>query len=426
MRLGFLVLKKSFLKHYAGLVEYALARGIEPMLLVDQTGDECGFGGYEFPHVHELPAFRNGRASIRTYTTRDELALIVRSRRLHAVFALESRRYRPTIWFLRDACPEVLLAKLQMVPNPDTLADFTAFDVVYGLAPEWVPWATEFNVAQGEVPEADREEWAKRLEKSFVPVGFAEMEQLKYIDRATVRPRLGLPDGPPIVLYLPFPFQSTRYHGDFWPRWVYGRSRPAQWASVLLSGRTEFRPYAQHGWNDRRLVRAVRAFCDANGALLVVKTREKNPVPGYLAAVADHVFGDDMYYPATMLELAAVSDLCVHFYSTGLCEAVYAGTPNLCISPTAVEWPVYAKRMVVDALSTTPPSFYNFPGVTYSWTVPEFVTRFSSAQLTDFPLDAAARGRYLRRFLGPEDLDVAARIVSDLEPRLAVRACSTR
>jgi hypothetical protein len=223
------------------------------------------------------------------------------------------------------------------------------------------------------------------------------------------------------VLYLPFPFESIRDHGGLWPRWIYRRARPLQYAAALLSGRTEFLPYARHGWNDAALVRAVRAFCEVNGAALVVKAREKNPVPSYLAKLADRVFYDDAYYPATMLELAAVADLCVHFYSTGLCEAVYAGTPNLCVSPTPGEWPAYADRMVVPEFSNIAPSFYNYPGVTYGWSVPEVMTRLPSARLADFTLDPHARARYVRRFLGHEDVRVAPRVFADLQRRMAER-----
>lgn len=423
MNLGFLVLKASFVKHYAGLIEGALGRGVPVTLLVDQTGDECGVNGYEFPRRETLPAFRNGTPRIETYPTRVELARILVEQRLDAVFTLIADPRKPTIWFLREAFPDVLRAQLQMVPNPNILTEFAAFDVVYGLTPEWVQWAAEYHVRLGAVPEADRDTWTKHLESVFVPVGFAEMEQLAYVDRASVRARLGLPDGRPIVLYLPFPFESTKQHREFWPRRIYRARRPMQYLSALLGGRPEFLPYARHGWNDRSLVRALRAFCDGNGALLVVKSREKNPVPGYLAALADRVFYDQTYYPATMLELATAASLCVHFYSTGLTEAVYAGVPNVCISPTAAEWPVYAKRMVVDALSTTAPSFYNYPGVIYGTSVPDFIRGFPSARLADYPMDLAARGRFIRRFLGQEDVGVAARILADLERRLGARAC---
>ena len=423
MRLGFLVLKKSFLKHYAPVIEEALARGIPVTLLVDQTGDECGFGGYEFPHVDELPAFRNGTPDVRAYVTREELARIVRSRRLDAVFAVLRRR---AVDYLRAEVPGLLLAQIQTVPDPIIISQVDTFDAVYGFAPSWVQWSADYMVHYGRLPDAERDVYAKRLEAIYVPVGFAEMEQLKYIDRASVRARLGLPEKTPTVLYLPFPFQSTRHHGGFWPRNIYGASRPWQYASALASGRTEFLPYAHHGWNDRALVRAVRQFCDRTGALLLVKGREKNPAPRYLAAAADRVFYDDAYYPATILELATVTDLCVHFYSTGLSEVVYAGAPNLCVSPTPAEWPIYGRRRVVKDFSTTAPAFYHYPGVTYSWTVPETITRLPSARLDDFPLDPTARRRYLERFLGHEDLDVSARILHDLDGRLGRRSCSNR
>ena len=423
MKLGFLVLKKSFLKHYAPLIEESLARGIPVTLLVDQTGDECGFGGYEFPHVDELPRFRNGAPDVRPYATREELGRIVGSRRLDAVFAVLRRR---AVDHLRAELPDLFLAQLQTVPDPIIISHVDTFDAVYGFTPSWVQWSADYMVHYGRLHDTERDVYAKRLEAIYVPVGFAEMEQLRYIDPASVRAGLGVPGSARTVLYLPFPFKSTRHHGGFWPRHIYGASRPWQYASALAARRTEFLPYARHGWNDRALVRALRQFCDRTGALLLVKGREKNPVPRYLAAVADRVFYDDAYYPATILELAAITDLCVHFYSTGLSEVVFAGAPNLCVSPTPAEWPIYGRRRIVKEFSTTPPAFYHYPGVTYSWTVPETITRLPSARFEDFPLEAAARRKYLERFLGYESLDVSARILRDLDGRLGRRACWTR
>jgi len=420
VNLGIFVMRRNYFKHFAGLIEHALARGDRVTLLCDHRGVNTprrGPKAYEFPYLEEVPAFRNGTPRAAAFASLDELARLVHEARLHVLFAqaenpvLEALRLHPL-------AAGVLLAQLQCFPHPSIISAVHLFDVVYGFSAEWVQWSAEYVTHERALTREEHDRYRKDLGAIFVPVGFAELEQLRFIDRATVRARLGLPAGRPVVVYLPFPFASVRHHRDFWPGRIYGRGRLLQYASIALSGRTEYLPYPRNGWNDRRTAQSVREFCDRNGALLVVKSRMKNPVPRYVRRLADRVFYDEAYYPATILELLSAADLCVHFYSGALCEAAFAGVPNVCISPTPAEWPAYGRRMVVPALSTAPGCLFNYPGVTWSLGVGEFIARFGRSRLAEFRLDRARRHEFLRRYFAHVDVDVAARIVADLRRRL--------
>jgi hypothetical protein len=319
----------------------------------------------------------------------------------------------------REDLPGFYLAQIQA--GWDYLiggADPELFDVVYGFSESWPGWWVDYMVRFGRLEPEHRQAALKQMESVFVPAGFAEIEQLKYIDPDEARARLALPKGKRVVLFLPFPFDSVPR--EFWPHWIYGRSRPIQLLAMTLAGRWEFWPYAARGYNDRRVIGTLREFCDRHAALLVTKSRQKNPVRRYVAALSDGVFYDESHYPATILDLAATADLCVHFYSSALGEMACAGVPNVCISPVADEWPVYGRRMVVPEFSDSPGSFYNFPGVTWRFRVSEFVERFGSAKLEEFTIDAARRRAFIGKFLGYEDLDVAARIVRDLRQRFGL------
>src|SRR5439155_1339625 len=141
-------------------------------------------------------------------------------------------------------------------------------------------------------------------------VGIPELDQCHWIDAAGVRRRLELEPDRPVVLYIPFQFRSIEPR-TFWLRHVNRRGRLWQQAAVWLTGRREYQPYVDGALCDRGVVGAVRDFCDANGAALVVKARAKDPVPHYLARCADRILGDNEYYPAAILELLKVSTLCV-------------------------------------------------------------------------------------------------------------------
>jgi len=419
LRIGLNVHRLSNLKHYAGLVEYALGQGINVTLFCDYTDTYTKRGGpkeYEFPYVERIPHFRRGRPSVTPYRSLEDLVSGLKRSGVHAFFSLYAL---PIMEGLKQQCPGLPLAQIQH--GWDSLvhgADPGLFDVVYAFSAAWAGWWADYAVHEGRIDPADHQRAVKHMESALVPVGFAEMEQLRYINAEEARARLGLPAGKRVVAFLPFPFESVSR--EVWPHWIYGHSRPLQFLALATAGGRKFWRYPAHGWNDRRLVRRLREFCDRHDAMLITKSRRKNPVRGYLAALSDRVFYDEAHYPATILDLMVVADLCVHFYSSALSEAVCAGTPNICISPTAEEWPAYGRRMVVPAFSDGAESFYNFPGVTWSVRVPEFIERFGRASLGEFTLDRVRRRLFIEKFLGFEDMNVAARIVSDLSRRFGL------
>jgi hypothetical protein len=422
VHVAFLVIRGSYVKHFAGAVEEALARGWRVTLLCDHRGVESqptGWKGYDFPRLDAMPAFVRGVPAVAAFTSVEELDGLLRGGGVQALFVAGAR---PIVAEIRRRCPALLIAQIQSAwdalmlhVTPQTLP---LFDAIYGFSPSWVDWWADYQVAYGRIPGDDREAWRGRLKDRYVSVGFAEAEQLKYIDRVAVRARLGLPPARPVVLYLPFPFQSV--WREFWPHRIHRPPRAVAALHVLVSGRREWWPYVRRGWNDRRLVEGLRRFCDASGAVLVVKSRVKNLVPRYLRRLADLTVYDEAYYPATILELLAVSSLCIHYYSFALSEAVYAGVPSLCISPSAAEWPkIRVQKMAVPAFSAAPESFYNFPGAVWSVSIPEAFERLAGLSLAAFSLQEERRRAFIDRFFGPGDLDVAARIHDDVERRLA-------
>src|SRR5262249_42436783 len=143
---------------------------------------------------------------------------------------------------------------------------------------------------------------SQNLAQKAIAVGAPELDALALVDPGEVRRRLGLPPDRPIVLYLPFPLRSNV--PTPWLKNVHRPSSPLpQGVKTLVGGPREYWPDVIRGWRDRRLVEALRAFCDENGALLVMKARRKDPVPRYAERLADRVLYDPSHYPPTILEL---------------------------------------------------------------------------------------------------------------------------
>ncbi len=416
MRVAFLIERRNYYRLFGPIVDRALERGWETECWHDWGQPRTGPKGSEFPDT--APAFRHGRPGVRTYRGSSELAALLAAAPPDVVIAMR----RPTA---DETAGRVRWFGLQYTLDVADLVEpsgVTRYDGI-GLHSAWWRERTPdclrlsaFNRAQatGTTPvHVDDAAVAETLARRAMLVGIPEMDQCHWIDPLGVRERLGLGRDRPLVLYVPFPFASNPR--TFWVREVYGRSSTL-WSrlAIALAGRREYVSHVARHWNDRGVVAAVRAFCDRNGAALVVKARAKDPVPRYLARAADHVFYDKSYYPATILELLKASALCLHFFSTVAYEAAYAEVPSVCIAPKGDDLgfpaPWQAWFLSLDAGSS-----FNFPGVVYARGLGEFLDGFASARLSDYPLDPVSRAQYVEKFIGFDDGKSSDRVLDGVQ-----------
>jgi len=442
MRVAFLIRRDNHYRLLGPAIDRALARGWDVECW--HAVDEGLKGARALERRQAGPAFRSGRPRLREFRV-DGLARLVTEVAPDILITMYRAR-----GIARDGRARWL--GLQYTLNIGELVDgdgATPFDAIGVHTEHWRTVAADslrmLDETRGRAaaPVDDRAV-AATLRRRGVVVGFPEMDQFHLVDAAAVRATLGLDATRPVVLYCPFPFLSNPR--TFWTRNIYGpfQANPytariehrLQRADRLLdragrlrqrlavrmpTGRRYSRDVA-NGWDDRGVVRAVRAFCDANGAALIVKARAKDPVAGYLRAAADHVRYDGTDYPATILELMSIASLCVHFFSTVAYEAAYAGVPSVCVTADADDLG-FSPTLRTSFLSTASGSSFNFPGVTYPLGVADLVADFPRRRFADFPLEPAARAQYLDKFVGRDDgkasdrlLDVAASLVDGEEP----------
>ncbi len=416
MRVGFLIEKWNYYRLFGPIVERALARGHETECWHDRGQLRKGPKTTKFPDT--MPSFRNGQPRLRPFRDAADLAAQLAADAPDVMVALarpagagEGLRMR---WF---GLQYTLDAASLLTP-----AGATRFDAL-GLHSRY--WADHvaaslriiaFNraVGTGKAPEpVDGAAVAAIVRRRGVLVGTPEMDQAAGIDPAEVRTRYRLEPERPVVLYIPFPFKSNP--DSFWVRHVYGgRSDTLRRLRVWWSGDARYREHAARGLTDRGTVDAVRAFCDANGAALVVKERKKDRASRYLKGQADLVLGDEAYYPATILELLRISSLCLHFFSTVAYEAAYAGVPSLCVAPDLEDLgfpPMWREWF----LNLDEGNSWNFPGVIYPITLEEVVQELPRRRIADFPLEPAARAQYVERFVGFDDGKSSDRVLDILQ-----------
>lgn len=417
MTLGFLALRKGFLKVMGALIQAALDRGHDVVLLWDPVEAKRG----ERLTRAELGAWRGARV-VET-DRRAPLAPVLRGAGVAALIG--PRLHHILQAFGHDAEVAALAAagiRLYSVDyGLDTAftdpAGYRAVDVTF-YATEWqreLHWRVR---AAGFAEVGDR---TVLLARSAV-VGSTMLDQLAVVDRAAVRKRYGLDDRPVVLclslkMNVPDDWRPPGSRRVWRRRLLWGDGPPLLRAALALAvGRARLVPGIVRSNDYRDLVEAGRRLCARSGATLVVKSREKNGDPAYLRRLADVFVVDESAYPYTSMELMAVADLCLHFQSAGVLEAAFAGVPSLSVRipqdhlrghPTYDEF--YGAR---------PDTLQNFPGVVWSVTPREAVARLDDGGLEDFRTDPGRRRAYVDRFVGSDDTRSSDRVLDVIEQRM--------
>jgi hypothetical protein len=430
MRVAFLIERSNFYRLFGPIVDRALARGWQTECWCDCGQPRTGPKGSLFPDPAALPAFRHGRPTVRAYRGSAELVALLAATPPDIVISMrrptDAERASRARWFGLQYTLDV--GEL-LDPSGATRHDGIGIHSAYwwDRVPDCLRiLAHNRALAKGSVPEpVDDAAVNETLRRRATIVGIPELDQCQGIDPVTVRGRLGLDPARPVVLYIPFQLRSIPPR-TFWLRHINRRGRLWQQAAVWLSGQRRYQPYVDGHWSDRGVVEAVRGFCDANGAALVVKTRDKDPVPRYLARRADRVLGDEIYYPARILELLRISALCVvTCLSTVTYEAAYVGVPSVCVAPSGDDlgfYPIWREWF----LNTEPGGSFNFPGVVYARGLGEFVGGFATSRLADYPLELATRAHYVEKFVGFDDGKSSDRVLDAAQSLVETPAAGAR
>ena len=172
------------------------------------------------------------------------------------------------------------------------------------------------------------------------------------------------------------------------------------------------------------MVQAIRRFCDRNGACLLVKARQKMPVPSYLAAVADRCVYDESSYQATILEALSVAQLCISFYSAAVMESIGLGVPHLTVGFPAHYYydddnPMNSLARFQQFYDSQEGSLFRFQGAASLMSIPEAIYALPAKTLAGFRLAPESRKAYVAKYLGFDD-GVSAGRVLDLVQRGAV------
>lgn len=397
MRLGVVIERNNYYRVLAPVVEAALAKGWEVVCWHDYAQPRHGIKGYEFPEVEAAPRFRHGTPVVQTYEGRAGLPDALARAGIDAVVSIvlpsdpvgaERGTRRAASWIGLQYAAELSNC---LMPPGIFLASLVGLYSGW-----WLEFGLRYLRELGITVAGDDTE--REIRQKSVVVGFPELDQFRDLDPAEIRRHWQIPAGKPVVAFLPYPFQSNAKTP--WSRWVFaGRPRGWRRLRLRLAGEQRLESQLLRGWDDLAMTRAVRRFCEANDAYLLVKARAKDPVPAYLRRVADRVVYDDGHYPATILRVLGVADLCVHFYSATVLEAAGCGVPGLSICPELPDMGI-SLAWQPWVFSREEGSAFQFRGVAETMAVGEAIETLPRKRLAEFALDRDAREAYVAKYLG--------------------------
>ena len=415
MKVLFVITRLSDYRLLGPVIDCALKSGWRVECWHDYSFPTTGLKRYLFPAVAAAQDFQHGQPNVRSYLGPTELVERLEHGDEDAVVSVAPLQtdtggaipHRYPVWACVQSGLDTLVNSSERLKGADILALYSRW---------WLDW----TVSHYETTERVSDVSALRtsLESRSRFVGFPASEAVHLVDRQAARNRWGIPRDQPVVVLLPFPQGVGR--STFWPRQIFAEpSRARRVVNVVTQGKFNYLRAAWSHVNDVDVVRAVRKFCDRNGAFLLVKSREKTPIPQYLRVVSDKCIYDERFYPATIIEALSIADLCISYYSLGVLEAAALGVPNLCIAHRVED---YLGDHAGNVDSTHNEFFhrraggaFQFAGVSTTASADEAVALLQSRTLAEFKVDATAHDEYLHKFLGTDDGRAAARVVDAIE-----------
>lgn len=408
MQIAFLIERNIYYKSFGSVIDEALKRGHKVFCFHDYSQPKDNHQkAYQFPSITDAPSFKNGNVELIQYKNNQELLQKMQQHNIEVLVSLhfshqhvelrENVKKQGVYWVsLQNSFDTVNFAKY--VHLPDRYLVYTN---------KWIDWIVDYRAKKG----VDQP-----LKETVKPVGFFQLDQKNMINKEEIKAKWNIPKNKKVVLLLPFPSTST---GDsLWAPIIYTRNFSFKNLIKALKNINKFKlSYIKQlikGQNDKNVILALKKFCDKNNAYLLVKSRKKDLVSKYIENIADKVLYDTEFYPATILKCLSIADLCVHFYSSTITEAIPFDTPCLCIAPFQKDW-TSIQGDLWDMLLIKAERMFNFPGASYSLRIPQIIKELPKKIFNDFVLTKQAKQQFTEEFVGNPNQNYSLNVLKEIE-----------
>ena len=429
MRLVFPIYRFNWYRTVAPVIDEALRRGFEV-----ECWHNVSIANFESnrPTSDKMPRFLHGEPTIHGYKSEEELEDRIMKCTASAVISIDlplDRWIEKEEWMHRKFRYITITTTdtLRRLIRPENLDSTDLISVrsdreveacIQDHTTDYRPWMEK---ARRDGADGARfihlmeprigNEWSDSSIQSFrskaVIAGYPFLDALQKVDRNEVRERWSIPPDQPVVGFWSTPTQGRGFHGH-WDR-LFAERDPL---------RFRCRAVRAYGWkglrmpylNEKKILQVVQSFAHKNGAILITKLRHyQKPGESLYSSYTDRVVGEDGYYPHTALELSAIADVMIGFHTTGMTEAVYAGSPviNLVI-------PGFPQDLHMNTLHFFD-GMYDCPGVVYRVKVEEAVEKLPGSRLEDFPMRERESTAYKKKYCGPDAGPFASNLLDAIE-----------
>lgn len=412
MKAAFVIWRISQYRFFSSAIEEAFNRGWDVECWHDYGHPQTGLKAYQFPDENHVPVFRNGVPLVRHFQSQDELEQLPEQTKVDVVFSGDGGA--------KGLSEKISCRYIELQHNAEIFWGKSPTQLLFatGIAmysPWWLDYATEYYRTAGLLDEP-WDAFKRRLEQKTTFVGVPEFDQQNSINPEHVREKYGLPKDKKVVCLLPFPAISSL---AFWPRHIFlESSRLKQLMQIAYKRRFEYLRRVFDGVNERAFAKSLRAFCDRNDALLVVKSRKKTPVYSHLAAESDLVLFDRGHYPATLFELLKIADLSMSFQSNAVFASIAFGVPHYSVRipvddffDSDTERDRNSRVRFSNYFNLGPDGPFDFEGVTTATDIPEAIAELPGRKLSSFVLNPERTDQYVAKFVGAIDGQSSARLL---------------
>jgi len=410
MKIAFIVLRNNFYRFLAPIVDEALSRGHEVVCWHDYSQPRGGLKGYEFPDIDCSPRFFNGIPEFVKYSGEVGLRELVKDKSLDAVYSLFGPNYS-----FPEGVPN-RLPKWIAVQNAidfflnQTPTDLVRCDKLALYSPIWCDVASQvYDKIRNIGDEFTREE--KVISDKIEFVGWPELDQCKNVNTDELRQRWAIPEKQPVVVLIPFSNPST-----FSPRLRKIYYQPNRWRQVggmFAGGGLAHWKDILNDWNDGRVVDEIGRFCKKNGAFLIAKARKKTPVPDHVVKNADLILYDEEVYPATIIEVMMLAQICFHYYSLAASEAVVCGAKSFAIQ-THQQWTQFSAMEQYDRslMEFCGLDIFDCQGVSETVNLNAILHSLADWKLSDCVVNEEQRKKFIEKYFGLHDLESSGRCLA--------------
>lgn len=417
MKIGFVLLRKNFLKVLGGTIDEALRNGCEVVLFFDQSKVGKKFRGMPALSESDLNCFKYGKPCIQYYADTPKLTEAIKLVGPDVIVMHNAAEddFKSKIGDLQNITHHIQEIRRNGIPVVSVsshfydscllaLDSFDSVDAIFTLSDYAVKAHKKLLL---ETTQTDNQEaLAKKIQAAFASkvsvTGSTLMDYMQDVyQKKQQQQRIGSS-----VLFVPkvdgHAYMQVMFR-DASKLKALARSflkfKGRYFSSVILEPRFS------------RFLDEYAKFSKANGLRVIAKSRPKHGAfyEEQIKSFASefHTGEYDEFYPSyTSAEILKEAAFCVHMRTFSVLEAVVAGVPSVCIDLPIIDekhdthFSPLVCAYVKQIRAATPGGMFNYPGCVWSVSWKDSVSFLKSLNLKNLQQDELKRREYVRYYCG--------------------------